>query len=194
MRRGIVVGVLSAIVVFGLVGCSSARPYVPIDLASDLSQETLRRYEGEWEEMRAAGHADGMATLERTNWWPLGLVAYHRDASVMRMPGPEGPTYTVMNGTGIGPISILYAGSTHATFNARGERISIMKMASYLWMHLAMTHESEAVLSNGAREKMSGLALFMHLINIQRMGGHTYVSLFTVPNALGATTETGHQH
>ena len=50
----------------------------------------------------------------------------------------------------------------------------------------------EAVLANGKREKMSSLALLMHLINIHKMNGHTYVSLFTAPNAVGGTLGGSH--
>ena len=146
------------------------------------------------EALKAAGHEAGMARLEHTNWWPLGLVAYHRDASVMRMPGPDGPTYMVMSGVGIGPLSLLYAGSTHATFNAKGERLNMMKMGNYLWMHLAMTHASDTVLPNGRREKMSSIALFMHVFNIHRMDGHTYVSLFSMPNPIGVDAHAPECH
>ena len=192
MTRMIILGATLVVCVAVATGCSSIAPYQSVDLSKNLSPETLQRYEKEWQDLKAAGHEDSSAVLESSNWWPLGLVAYHRDASVMRMPGSDGPTYMVMSGVGLGPLSVLYAGSTHATFNAKGERVSMMKMGNYLWMHLAMTHASDTVLPNGRREKMSSMALFMHALNIQKMGKHMYISIFTLPNAIGANVTAGH--
>ena len=183
-------GLIMAVAI--LAGCVGPNPYVRVNMDENLSQEALQRYEREWKDLEAAGHKDGAAVLEASNWWPLGLVAYHRDSSVVRIPGAEGPTYTVMSGSGFGPLSVLYAGSTHATFNAQGERVNMMHMGNYLWMHLAMTHASDTVLPNGDRERTSSVALFMHALNIERMGGHTYVSILTLPNAIGANVTRGH--
>ena len=199
MRTGLSVG-LVVVAGLGLVGCSGARPYQRVDLSGNLSPDTLQRYEREWKDMQAEGREDGMARLEHTNWWLPGLLAYYRRATVMRSPSPNGPVYHITSGEGYGPLSILYANSTHATYNARGERLSGMSMYSVITGGLAMISNNDAVLPGGESQKVASMHLLHHLLNIHKMDGHTYVSFLTMPNPIGGelghgdTAHGGHAH
>jgi hypothetical protein len=175
------------VVVMVLAGCAGPNAFRNVDLSKGLSAGDVQRYESEWRALRQSGHAEGMATLEHSNWWPLGLLIYHKDASVMRMPGPNGPTYTVMSGHGFGPLSVLYARATSATYDGDGRRMSWMRMRNALVGHLAMSHESEAQLADGREEKTFSAHLLHHLFSVHKMNGHTYVSLLTIPNPIGVT-------
>jgi hypothetical protein len=187
MRRTLVAGLL-ALAVVAWAGCSSAPSYTSIDLSRDLSPETLTRYEAEWQEMRNEGHAGSMATLEDTNWWPSGILLYYRRASVMRVEGPEGAKYHVMSGQGFGPLCLLYATSSHATYNAKGERQSGMSMDAALMGMLAMVHSSDSKLPDGTKEDSTSMHLLHHLFSVHAMDGHTYWSLLTIPNPLSFET------
>jgi len=190
MRRTLVAGLL-ALAVIGWAGCSSAPSYTSIDLGRDLSPQTLKRYESEWQQMRREGHSGDMATLEDTNWWPSGILLYYRRATVMRVEGPAGVKYHVMSGQGFGPLCLLYADSTHATYNAKGERQSGMGMSALLLGMLAMTHSSDSKLPDGTREDSASAHLLHHLFSYHEMDGHTYWSLLTIPNPLGFETCSG---
>ena len=168
-----------------LSGCVGPNPYRSVDLKRDLDQAALARYESEWKALQAAGRAEPMLRIEHSNWWPLGLIAYHRDCSVTRMDTPKGPVYHVMSGHGFGPLSVLYAVSTDATYTAAGERVNWMRMQTALTGCLAMSHETDAKLSDGRREWSSSWMLIHHVFNIHAMDGHTYYSLLTMPNPIG---------
>jgi len=168
-----------------LSGCVGPNRYQNVDLSHDLNQAALARYDSEWKALQAEGHTEPMLRLEHSNWWPLGLVAYHRECSVTRMETPQGPVYHVMSGHGFGPLSLLYAISTDATYTAAGDRINWMRMETALTGCLAMGHETDAKLSDGRQEWSSSWHLVHHVFNIHAMDGHTYYSLFTMPNAIG---------
>lgn len=170
-----------------LAGCTGPNSFTRVDLTANLSQETVARYEREWQ---ALPGSPGMAMLEKSNWWPLGLVAYHRDAMVMREEGPHGPVYSVMSGHGFGPLSVLYARTTHASFDASGKRMSWMRMQNLLLGHLAMTHESNSLLADDRRETMFSAHLMHHLFAYHRVDAHAYWSLLTVPNPIGVNTHS----
>jgi hypothetical protein len=189
MRR--TYGLVLLVVGFGLVGCSS-RAYQRVDLGSNLGQDALARYESEYQDMLAAGHPEGMARLEHTNWWLPGLLAYYRRASVTRMPGPDGPTYHVESGQGFGPLCILYNTSNHATYSARGERLSGMGMHNVVAGHVAMIHTTDGQLPGGGKQEAFSMGLLHHLFNVHKMDGHTYVSFLTVPNPIGGALSGGH--
>jgi outer membrane murein-binding lipoprotein Lpp len=183
MWKMIVVAVVLAGVT--LAGCTGANPYRSVDLSQNLDQATLDRYENEWKALQAAGHTEAMVQLERSNWWPLGLIAYHRDCSVTRMAGPGGTIYHVTSGHGFGPLSLLYTISTDASFTANGERVNWMRFQSALTGCLMMSHETDANLADGREEHSSASHWVHHVLNIHSMDGHTYVSLFTLPNPIG---------
>jgi hypothetical protein len=82
-------------------------------------------------------------------------------------------------------LSLIYAASTHATYDAKGARQSWMKMSNILLAHIAMSHESITELPNGETETCSTWHLLMHLLSVDKMNGHTYVSILTVPNPIG---------
>ncbi len=67
-----------------------------------------------------------------------------------------------------------------------------MSMHNVGMMHVAMIHKSDALLPSGRWEKASSIGLAMHIVNIHKMGGHTYVSLFTAPNAVGLDVTGGY--
>lgn len=180
---------LVGVFALALVMSGCAGTYTPVDLSQDLSAETLQRYEAKWEEM---GKPGGMATLERCNWWPLGLLIYHRDAMVMRMEGPQGVVYEIMYGEGYGPLSMIYARSTHARFDAAGRRNDWMRMKTVPLGEIAMSHEHSTQLKDGHQEEGTSTHLLMHMINWERMDGHAYYSLLSLPNPLGiSVTEHG---
>jgi hypothetical protein len=179
-----VVAVVAAAVAMSS-GCVGPNPYQSVDLKHDLDRAALERYDSEWKSLQAEGHGEPMVRLERSNWWPLGLIAYHRECSVKRMDTPKGPVYHVVNGHGFGPLSLLYTISTDATYTAAGERVNWMRMQSALVGCLAMGHETDAKLSDGREEWSSSWHLIHHVINIHAMNGHTYYSLFTMPNPIG---------
>jgi len=192
MSRALVIGLL-ALAAVGLLGCSTVGGYQPVDLWSDLSGETLLRYQRQYEEIRAAGHPDGPARLEQSNWWLPGLLVYYRRASVDRMPGPGGPAYHIMEGHGYGPLCMLLNTSAMSTYDAAGRRLSSEKMTGILAGHLGMIHSRESQLADGQTERVVMIHLPPHhLLNIHKMDGHTYVSLLTVPNPIG--TEIGGAH
>lgn len=168
-----------------LTGCIGPNPYRSVDLQQNLDQTALARYETEWKTLQAAGRVEPMVRIEHSNWWPLGLIAYHRECSVTRMDTPKGPVYHVMSGHGFGPLSLLYARSTDATYTAAGERINWMRMQTALTGCLSMGHETDATLADGRREWSSSWGLIHHVFNFHAMDGHSYFSLFTVPNPIG---------
>ena len=189
MRKTLLIGLL--VVGFGLVGCSS-RPYQRVDLGSNLGQDALARYEREYQDMLGAGHHEGTARLEHTNWWLPGLLVYYRRASVTRMHGLDGPTYHVESGQGFGPLCIFYSTSTHVTYNAKGERLSGMGMYNVIAGHAVMIHASDGLLPGGGKQEAFSMGLVHHLLNIHKMDGHTYVSFLTVPNPIGGELGGGH--
>ncbi len=191
--RKLALGSALAVFVGILAGCSSLPSYQRIDLKSDLSPQTLQRYERTFEELGAAGHHHhDMTTLEHTNWWPLGLFIYYRRGTVMRMDTPDGAMYHVMSGWGLGPLSLIFSSANHATFDEDGNRLSGMGMHNILLGHLAMIHSGDSLLANGHHEEFHSMHLFHHVFNWHRMDDHTYVSLFTVPNAIGFALPHGH--
>jgi hypothetical protein len=172
-------------------GCTNMSPYREVDLSADLPAHTLQRYE----RLAESGAEDGEASklhcadgqvLEYSNWWPLGLLLYYHRGSVMRMMTPEGAVYHVSSGKGYGPLSLLYSLGAHATYNASGERLSGMTTGTLLLGHLAMFHESDALLADNSTERMSSSHWLHHILNFHSMNDHRYFSLFTYPNALGA--------
>ena len=119
MRRLMAVAVIAVAAL--LAGCTGANAYQSVDLQSNLDQATLDRYQSEWKALADAGQGGHMVELESSNWWPLGLILYHRDSSVTRMETPQGPVYHVKSGHGFAPLSLLYSVSTHAT-NSSGRK------------------------------------------------------------------------
>jgi|GEM_PF-2956170 len=144
-----------AVAALGLMGCNSISPCTRIDLGGNLTPETLRRFEAESKHAAACCPDDRMADLERSNWWPLGILAYWWQGAVMRTEtAPGRASYTVQRSQGFGPLSVLYVTSTHATYNDQGQRLSSMTGSSVLLGHLAMLHRSESVLPDGARQEV----------------------------------------
>ena len=180
-------------------GCAgfrgSSQPFQSVDLNGNLAQDALSRYEQEWKVLHETGRHSDMARLEHTNWWLPGLVAYWRRGSVTRTVSEAGGlNYDVSSTRGIGPLSVLFAGETHATFNDKGERLNRMWMGSLLWGHLAMFHENQVLLPDGTWRNSVSMHLLHHIISIHTMDGHTSVSLFSMPNLLGveAHNRSGH--
>lgn len=181
-----------AVVTLGLLGCTAAHPYTRIDLGQDLSPATLARFAAESKDA-ATCHAGAQVTeLESSNWWPLGILAYWWQGAAMRAEAVPGQaSYMVQTSQGVGPVSILYVTSTHATFDDQGRRLSTMTGSNVLLGHLAMIHSSETVLPDGRTQAVRMYHLFHHLLNIHSMDGHTNVSLFTSPNPVGVSFHAG---
>jgi len=176
-----------------LTGCAglrgSAHAFQSVDLDRDLDAATLARYEREWQQLSAAGHAGPMTRLEHSDWRLLGFLAYWPRGSVMRTSAGGNVHYDVAKTRGVGPFSILYGAQTHATFDARGKRLASMSMGTVLWGHLAMFHKDEALLANSRKKESLSLHLLMHLLYIHVVDGRTSVSLFTMPNPLGVQAQ-----
>lgn len=193
--RQSIIGLAMFMVLFITGGCGSLPAYQPIDLDRDLNPQTLERYKSTFEDMREAEHHhNGMVKLEHTNWWLSGLIAYYRRGTVMRIDGTDGPVYHIMNGWGLGPLSVIFSSASHATFDSDGRRLSGMRMDNALFGHLAMSHSGDSLLANGQKEEYHSMHLFHHIFNWHRMNDHSYVSLFTVPNALGFTLPHDHRN
>jgi hypothetical protein len=161
----------------GLAGCASApgaSRFTPVSLTHDLDAASLARYRAEAEKVRDAGQSGGMLLLERSNAWPLGLLAYWRQGTVKTM----GSSYTVTVSRGYGPLSMFYFRGRTATFNENGERLHAMDNSGVLWGHVAMMHSMEP----GGGQKHKSLALLHHIVNIVSEHGRTSVSLFSAPN------------
>ena len=175
-----------------LAGCVGPNPYRSVDLQRNLDQAALERYESEWQALPAADRAKHEVVLEHSNWWPLGIIAYHRDSSVTRMAGPAGPVFQVTSGHGFGPLSLLYSVSTHATYTAKGERENWMRLQAILKGCLAMAHDTNVQLADGRVERSSSWHLVHHIFNVHTMDGHSYISLLTVPNPIGVSLTSQH--
>jgi hypothetical protein len=188
MKNALLIGM--AMLALGLAGCAGPRgdsqPFHDVDLGSDLDADTLSRYRSEWERMSASGRGDAMTRLEYTNRWLLGFLGYWRRGGVMRSPSPDGVQYDVSRTIGFGPFASIYGATTHAAFEEDGKRVSWMSGGNLLWGHLAMFHRSDVQLPDGRRRKATSLHLLHHLIYVHRVNGRTYVSLFSLPNPVGA--------
>ncbi len=186
---------LMLLVMAGMVsGCAMVgdHPFQDMDLERNLSKDALRRYEREWRALRASGERKGMARLEYTNWWPPGLIIYWYRGSVTRMESLDGPLYVASRSRGLGPLCVLYATQTHATFDGKGQRLSGMTVHNVLLGHLAMIHHSDALLANGRRQEMTAMHLVHHLVNVHETDGHMEICLFTGPNPAGMEIPSHH--
>lgn len=188
MKNALLIGM--AMLALGLAGCAGLRgdsqPFHDVNLGGNLDADTLSRYTSEWERMSASGRGDSMARLEYTNWWPLGFLGYWRRGGVMRSPSPDGVQYDVSRTTGLGPFASIYGATTHAAFDEDGKRVSWMSGGNLLWGHLAMFHRSDVQLPDGRLRKATSLHLLHHLVYVHIVNGRTYVSLFSLPNPVGA--------
>lgn len=174
-----------AVLLLGLAGCVSApgvSSFSSVDLTRDLDTATLARYRAESEAITRAGQDGESLLLERTNWWPLGLLAYWRQGSVEAMGAAAGHRfYTVTRSRGYGPLSVFYVSGRTATFGESGELLHGMATGSVLWGHLAMLHSMDPGHAGGGHGHKS-LGLLHHLINVGWGHGSTSVSLFSAPN------------
>jgi hypothetical protein len=174
--------VVVAVLMVGMTGCASApgaSRFTGVSLTQDLDAASLARYRAEAEQARSAGQSGSMLVLERTNHWPLGLLAYWRQGSVKAMGGADGPgLYTVTVSRGYGPLSIFFVSGSTATFSGTGQFLHGMDTRSVLWGHVAMQH----VMNPGGGHVHKSLGLLHHLINIASEHGRSSVSLFSAPN------------
>jgi hypothetical protein len=173
-----------------LMGCAANESSIPafrsLDMSKDLDAATLSRYEQQ--AGRAPGGSHGHATIiEKTDWWPLGLVAYWKRGTVRAMhAGPEGCEYVVSECKGYGPLSILYASKTQTVYDASGKRKDQMAASSIMWGHLAMFHTMGSQGSSGHWMEHKSSHLFHHLFNYGEDHGGRFFSFFSAPNPIGA--------
>jgi hypothetical protein len=173
-----------------LAGCASTANKIPVyqqvDLTKDLDPQTLDRYQAEIKQVRDSGANCHMATLEKTNWWPLGLIAFWHRGSVETMPGQNGQIYYMASRTrGYGPLSIIYVSKENATYDAKGELLTNMSMNSIAWGHLAMVHEMRSRLDSETWMNHWTAHLLHHIFSISDMNGMIGFSLFSAPNPIG---------
>ncbi len=181
---------VAAVVLFLLAGCRSVpgvSPYRSVDPDADLDASTLDRYRSELQRVREAGQAGHAAVLERTNWWPLGLLAYWRKGEVRAMIMPGGRRrYMVSASEGFGPLSLFYVTERSASYDAQGRRVAGNSGTSLLWGHLAMSHRMETRdEETGHWRRMNSVHFAHHLINWGAGHGGSWVSLFSAPNPVG---------
>jgi hypothetical protein len=184
-----------ALIALMAVGCAVApTPFQPIDLGQDLSAATLARYESEMADAHSSGAMSGggehgghmTMTLEGTDWWPLGLLAYWRKGAVQAMHSPDGgPYYMVSQVDGYGPLALLWVSKKQAVYGPNGKRLSYMGMGSAGWGHVAMTHAMGTTLDGGPWMEHDSIAIFHHMLNIGQGHGKTSVSIGSSPNPMG---------
>jgi hypothetical protein len=175
-------------VVFVLAqGCAAVRgvsSYTPVDLGRNLDATALARYRTEVEQAAAAGQAGHAIVLERTNWWPLGLLAYWKRGEVKTMTHAEGNTlYVVSESRGYGPLSIGYVSGRTAVYGSDGRRMHGMGIASVFWGHLAMLHSMDFELGQGRWHTHKSAGFLHHMVNVVEAHGKRTMSLFSNPNA-----------
>jgi hypothetical protein len=181
---------VAAVTFFFLAGCTSmpgVSPYRTVDLDADVDAATLDRYRAEFEGARAAGQRGDSIVLERTNWWPLGLLAYWRKGDVRAMTMPGGKRrYMVSASEGFGPLSVFYVTERSASYDAQGRRVAGSRGTSLLWGHLAMSHHMERWDEQvGHWGRMHSVHFAHHLINWGAGHGGSWFSLFSAPNPVG---------
>jgi hypothetical protein len=179
-------------IIFALIltGCASTAGKIPayqqVDLTKDLDPSALNRYQAETKQVRDSGANCHMATLEKTNWWPLGLIAFWNRGSVETMPGQDGQIYYMASQTrGYGPLSIVYVSKEDATYDAKGKLLTDMSMSSVAWGHLAMFHDVRSRLDSETWMSHWTAHLLHHIISISQMNDMVGVSLFSAPNPIG---------
>jgi len=175
-----------------LAGCATpgtgtrVAAFQTINLKADLDPAVLARYRAATPRASDAGGTCHMATLEETNWWPLGLLLFWHRGSVQSMPGEKGRTvYMVSQTRGFGPLSVLYVSREDATFDADGRLLADMSMGSVLWGHLAMFHGMRFRLDGDTWMTHSTSHWLHHAISVLDMNGVAGVSLFSAPNPVG---------
>jgi hypothetical protein len=189
--------VLTAVLGLLITGCALRGPnsFTEVDLQSNLSAQDLKRYESEWQAIQASGQQPAgtccMGELEMSDSWPLGLLLVWDRGSVMRTETADGLSYMITREWGLGPLGMLFVAQDMAGYDAQGQRVSGMYSWSLLLGHVAMVHNSDAILENGQHEAMSMGHLLMHLISFHKMEGHTQISLLTAPNPLTLNLHSG---
>lgn len=175
-----------AVVVGCAVGTGSVSSFYPVNLKQDLDESTLSRYETELKGVPAGHHTDHLLTLERTNWWPLGIVAFWRRGTVQAMRSANSPhTYLVSRTRGLGPLSVLYVSKEQAVYREDGKRLNYMANHSLGWGHLAMFHMVGWSVSDKEWMEHRSAHLIHHLLNIATGHGGYSVSILSAPNPLG---------
>jgi hypothetical protein len=183
----IFVSTLSVLAVVVLIGCASTGKavslYQAIDLQQDLDQQTLQRYQAEAKNVADAGGECHMATLEKSPWNPLGLLAYWDAGKVQTMPGKNGELYYMASQKrGFGPLSLLWVSQEDATYDANGKLLSNMAMRSTGLGMVTMSHETRTRLGGETWMTHKTSHLFHHTLNISDMDGMKGYSLFSSPN------------
>ena len=112
-----------AALVLASAGCNSLPSYTDVDLGQDLTPADLTRYDREWQAAQGPTPHPPAARIEQSNNWPLGILLYWRRGSVVRTDAAPAPGYHLSSTLGLGPLSILYVGETHASFKPAGQRL-----------------------------------------------------------------------
>lgn len=190
MKRIFLAAATLALFVVG-AGCThNTQPFRDIDLTADLGPATLQRYEalahqatGQGMPSHGGHHA---ATIEHSNWWPLGLLAYWRRGSVKAIHTTSGKwNYMVTESTGLGPLAIFGHRREQASYDSSGKRLSYMAGAGLALGHPFMYHAMGARLEDGQWMEHRTWSLLHHLVNIGRAHGRTSFWLLTAPNPAG---------
>lgn len=171
--------------VAGCAGPLGASVYTRIDLDRDLGAAALARYRAEASDVAGAGQKGHMQVLERSNWWPLGLLAFWHQGTVRAMQTHEGAThYMVSQSRGYGPLSMFFVLRKEAVFRDDGRRLNGARASSVLWGHAAMFHTMESRREDGSWQRHGSAHLVHHLVNWARAHGRLSVSLLSAPNPI----------
>lgn len=182
--------VLVGTVLMLCAGCSAMGPravgsFQSVDLGKDLDEGALSRYRTETENSGPQNCEGHVVMLERTNWWPLGLVAYWNRGTVRAVHSPGGYHYAVSKTLGLGPLCALFVSKEETIYGGDGKRQHYMAMGSVGFGHVAMYHVMGMPMGEGHWMQHWSAGLAHHLLNVGEEHGKVSVSLFSGPNPIG---------
>jgi hypothetical protein len=173
--------------VLGLSGCASgAAAFQPVNLRADLDAGSLARYQGEMAAIPGA-ELRPLMTLESTNHWPLGLLAYWRKGVVEAVMTSGGEhLFVVSESRGYGPLSAFYVKRHSAVYDYEGRRLSRTQSKAFLWGQLMRTELLETLSPDGEWLMTGSAHALLNMLN-WRAAGRVPVAfwLFSAPSPIG---------
>ena len=184
-----VVLLLTVMAAFLSVGCAypaGLSKYTSVDLEGDLDAATLARYRAETAAVQDAGQTGHNLLLERTNWWPIGLVAYWQKGVVRVMHAHSGNAhYMVSESRGYGPFSLIHISTRTVRYDAAGKRTHESSASSVLMGMVAMFHGMSERGDDGTWDGHKSVSLFHHFVNWRTGHGQSGFWFASLPNPAG---------